>query len=143
MISLKEHLDHFEAGHPSMRENNRDLLRLGELLEGEFGEFVPALLDYISNPNQETAQEMAQEASDVGLYLEQILRMVGSNLYDEMLDKSIYNSTRFHSKDFTEKPYDQAYRDSKAQTKAIGWKKEYYSEPHVIYDHTVALGMKQ
>lgn len=143
MISLKEHLDHFEAGRHSMRENNRDLLRLGILLEGEFLEFIPALLDYIVNPNQDTAQEMTQEIADVGLYLEQILRMVGTNLYSEMFDKVTYNTTRFHSQTFSEKQYKEAYTSSKAETKAIGWKEEYYREPHVVYNHSVAQHTQQ
>lgn len=140
MLSFKEHLDIFIDGRPAMKENNRDLLRLGVLLEGEFHEFLFAFLDYLCAPNQETAQEMAQEAADCGLYLEQILRMVGSELLAEMLDKVFYNTTRFHSGTFTDNTYETAYKESKAETKAIGWKDTYYSEPRVVYDHSFALG---
>lgn len=141
MITFKEHLDHFESGRQSLRENNTNPLLLGVLLEGEFNEFIPAFLDYLSDPNQDTAQELAQEAADLGLYLEQIMRMIGTTLYAEMLDKITYNTTRFHSGVFNREPYEVAYKKSKSETKAIGWKEQYYSEPHVIYDHSVARGI--
>jgi hypothetical protein len=143
MLSFKEHLDIFVEGRPAMMQNNQDLLRLGILLEGEFAEFIPALLDYICNPNQETAQEMAQEAADLGLYLEQILRMVGSNLLVEMLDKLFYNSTRFYSGDFTRLPYEEAYPLSKQRAKEQGIKEDFYSVPNVIYDHETAHKTQQ
>ena len=128
----------FKSGREAMRVNNQDLLRIGVLAEGEFNEFIPALLDYLAHPTQATGQELAQEVADVVLYLEQILEMIGSDLLTEALDKVAYNTTRFTAKDFTEKPYFEAYSDSKQWVRDTGWKQEYYSEPLVTYDHTVA-----
>lgn len=141
MIGLKESLDIFTSGRPSMRENNLDLLRLGVLVEAEHTEFSFSLLDYLAHPTQETAQELAQECADVALYLEQILRMIGSDLLTEMLDKIAYNTTRFHSGRFTREPYSDAYFGSKTETKAMEWKQTYYQEPLIIYDHTVTRGL--
>lgn len=137
-MNLQEHMSIFRSGRESMRVNNTDLLRLGILCEGEFGEFATALLDYLTSPTQESAQELAQEVADVVLYLEQIVSLIGSDLLTEVLDKVAYNTTRFTSKDFTEKPYTHAYSDSKQWVKDTGWKQDYYSEPLVEYDHTIA-----
>lgn len=139
--TFKEVFDIFESGRKAMNENNRDLLMLSVLLEGEFDEFLTAMLDYLTDPTQETAQEFAQEAADLGIYLEQILRMVGSNLLVEMIDKTVYNITRFHAGEFSRQDYDTAYKKAKQTTKAIGWKQTYQEVEHVKYDHTTALNM--
>jgi len=132
-MNIEQHLDIFEAGRPSMRENNADLLLLGVLAEGEFNEFIDAWLDLIANPTQETAQEVGQEAGDVSLYLSQCMRSIGSTLEGEMLDKIAYNTSRFLSVDFQEKPYAQGYAESKQWVKDVGWKKSYYMEPRIEY----------
>jgi len=133
-MNIEQHLDIFEAGRPSMRRDNSDLLRLGVLAEGEFHEFIDAWLDLIANPTQETAQEAGQEAADVSLYLSSCMRSIGSTLEGEMLDKIAYNTSRFISADFQEKPYAQGYGESKQWVKDVGWKKSYYTEPGVEYE---------
>jgi len=132
-MNIEQHLDIFEAGRPSMRRDNSDLLRLGVLAEGEFHEFIDAWLDLIANPTQETAQEVGQEAADVSLYLAQCMRSIGSTLEGEMLDKIAYNTSRFLSVDFQEKPYAQGYAESKQWVRDVGWKKSYYMEPRIEY----------
>jgi len=132
-MNIEQHLDIFDDGRPSMRENNDDLLRLGVLAEGEFHEFIDAWLDLIANPTQETAQEAGQEAADVSLYLSQCMRCIGSTLEGEMLDKIAYNTSRFLSVDFQDKPYAQGYGESKQWVKDVGWKKSYYIEPRIEY----------
>jgi len=132
-MNIEQHLDIFGAGRPSMRENNDDLLRLGVLAEGEFHEFIDSWLDLIANPTQETAQEAGQEAADVSLYLSSCMRSIGSTLEGEMLDKIAYNTSRFLSADFQDKPYAQGYAESKQWVKDVGWKKSYYMEPRIEY----------
>jgi len=132
-MNIEQHLDIFEQARPSIRENNADLLLLGVLAEGEFHEFINAWLDLIANPTQETAQEVGQEAADVSLYLAQCMRSIGSTLEGEMLDKIAYNTSRFLSADFQEKPYAQGYGESKQWVKDVGWKKSYYMEPRIEY----------
>jgi len=132
-MNIEQHLDIFEQARPSMRENNADLLRLGVLAEGEFNEFINAWLNLIANPTQETAQEAGQEAADVSLYLAQCMRSIGTTLEGEMLDKIAYNTSRFISADFQEKPYAQGYAESKQWVKDVGWKKSYYMEPGIEY----------
>jgi len=132
-MNIEQHLDIFEAGRTSMRRDNSDLLLLGVLAEGEFNEFINAWLDLIANPTQETAQEVGQEAADVSLYLAQCMRSIGSTLEGEMLDKIAYNTSRFLSVDFQEKPYAQGYAESKQWVRDVGWKKSYYMEPRIEY----------
>jgi len=135
-MNIEQHLDIFESGRPSMRRDNADLLRLGVLVEGEFNEFIDAWLDLIANPTQETAQEAGQEAADVSLYLAKCMRLIGSTLEGEMLDKIAYNTSRFISADFREKPYAQGYAESKQWVKDVGWNKSYYMEPRIEYKIT-------
>jgi len=135
-MNIEQHLDIFESGRPSMRRDNADLLRLGVLVEGEFNEFIDAWLDLIANPTQETAQEAGQEAADVSLYLAKCMRLIGSTLEGEMLDKIAYNTSRFISADFQEKPYAQGYAESKQWVKDVGWNKSYYMEPRIEYKIT-------
>ena len=132
-MNIEQHLDIFEQARPSMRRDNSDLLLLGVLAEGEFHEFINAWLDLIANPTQETAQEVGQEAADVSLYLAQCMRSIGSTLEGEMLDKIAYNTSRFLSVDFQEKPYAQGYAESKQWVRDVGWKKSYYMEPRIEY----------
>ena len=132
-MNIEQHLDIFEAGRPSMRRDNSDLLHLGVLAEGEFNEFINAWLDLIANPTQETAQEVGQEAADVSLYLSQCMRSIGSTLEGEMLDKIAYNTSRFLSVDFQDKPYARGYAESKQWVRDVGWKKSYYMEPRIEY----------
>lgn len=117
-----------------MKENNDDLFTLCVLAEGEMDEFTTALLDLITNPSQEAAQEVGQEAADVAIYLASCMRVIGSSLEDEMVDKTAYNTARFTSKDFTEKPYSQAYPESKAWVKDTHWKQQYYQQPRIEYN---------
>lgn len=134
MLSVEQHLDIFESGRPAMSENNKDLLQLGVLLEGEFNEFIPAWLDYIIHPSQETGQEVGQEAADVALYLAQCLRCIGSSLEVEMRDKIAYNTTRFTSQDFSgDNEYSEAYKRSKQWVRDTNWKQTYYAQEHVVY----------
>jgi len=132
-MNIEQHLDIFEQARPSMRENNADLLRLGVLVEGEFNEFINAWFTLIATPTQETAQEAGQEAADVSLYLAQCMRSIGTTLEGEMLDKIAYNTSRFISADFQEKPYAEGYGESKQWVKDVGWKKSYYMEPRIEY----------
>jgi len=132
-MDIEQHLDIFEQARPSMRDNNADLLRLGVLVETEFVEFLDSWLDLIVTPTQETAQEAGQEAADVSLYLAQCMRSIGSTLEGEMLDKIAYNTSRFLSVDFQEKPYAQGNAESKQWVKDVGWKKSYYMEPRIEY----------
>jgi len=132
-MNIEQHLDIFEAGRPSMKRDNADLLRLGVLVEEEFVEFLDAWLDLIANPTQETAQEAGQEAADVSLYLSSCMRSIGSTLEGEMLDKIAYNTSRFISADFQEKPYTKGYAESKQWVKDVGWKKSYYMQPRIEY----------
>jgi len=116
-----------------MKQDNADLFRLGVLVEGEFNEFINAWFTLIATPTQETAQEAGQEAADVSLYLSQCMRCIGSTLEGEMLDKIAYNTSRFLSADFQDKPYAQGYAESKQWVKDVGWKKSYYMEPRIEY----------
>ena len=132
-MNIEQHLDIFEQARPSMKRDNADLLRLGVLVEEEFHEFIDAWLDLIADPKQETAQEAGQEAADVSLYLAQCMRSIGSTLEGEMLDKIAYNTSRFISADFQEKPYAKGYAESKQWVRDVKWKKSYYMEPRVEY----------
>lgn len=134
-MNIEQHLDIFESGRPAMKQNNRDLLKLGVLAEAEFHEFIDAWLDLLANPSQETAQEASQEAADVALFLAQCMRAIGTSLEWEMRDKIAYNTSRFVSRDFTvDRPYSEAYTASKAWVKETGWKQQYYMQPGVLYD---------
>lgn len=138
-MNIEQHLDIFESGRPAMKQNNRDLLKLGVLLEQEFQEFLDAWLDLLAHPSQEAAQEVGQEAADVALFLAQCMRSIGSTLEGEMLDKIAFNTSRFASVDFPEyKPYLEAYTGSKQWVKDVGWKQTYYERPRLEYDLSLA-----
>ena len=132
-MNIEQHLDIFESSRPSMRRDNADPLRLGVLVEGEFHEFIDAWLDLVANPTQETAQEAGQEAADVSLYLAKCMRSIGSTIEGEMIDKIAYNTSRFISADFQEKPYAEGYAGSKQWVRDVGFKKSYYMEPRIEY----------
>lgn len=128
LTSVRQAQAEFLADRPSMVENNKSVGNIIRLLFGETKELMHAVLDHLANPTDATLVDVEQEAADVFIYLDAMLAILGISVYDAVMGKIAFNTSRFKPSDFKELPYDQAYKKSKQREKQVQTKRIFYPE---------------
>lgn len=137
----------WNADRPTMAENNRDLLQLAVLYEGEHFELLNAWIGFLCDPQEATKQDVLQESADVVLFITQLIHYLGSTLEETVMDKRAYNTTRYIAANFQgDKTYEQGMADSRAWVKENNWKEEFYGTENIpeverrvlVYERQVA-----
>lgn len=105
-------------------ENNNNLNQTPAMLANEVVELHDAMLVYTHNPTPEQRKQVLQEASDVGLFLMAIFRMLNADMLEEIMEKLSYNSIRYPAAQFQDGDYKQTHRRLKKRQPKI--KKEFY-----------------
>ena len=109
---------------PIVSEDN-NLEKVGELLQIEAVELIEAIAVYAVVQDEYTKKEVLQEASDVGLFLMAVFRLLEADMLEEFREKTVVNSLRYPASECQDGVWVQVYPKLKASQQPI--KDEFYA----------------
>ena len=110
---------------PIIKENNT-LYRVVEMLRKEVMELVVATGYHTLNPTEVTRKDVLQEASDVGIFLMAIFRLLEADMLDEFMEKIALNTCRYPAVEFQEGKHSEIYQRLKKKNKQEGVVEQFY-----------------
>lgn len=122
--TVKQAEANWTLDRPTIQEHNT-LDKVAQMLQKEVVELMVAMGWYGVDPTDERRKEVLQEASDVGLFLMALFRLLEADMLDEVMEKQVYNSLRYPSAQFQEGDYKETYQRLKKRQSEI--RKEFYA----------------
>lgn len=111
------------SDRPIVKKNNT-LDRVGELLRIEAHELLDAITVYSLTQTEWTRKDVLQEASDVGLFLMAVFRLLEADMLEEIREKTVFNSLRYPAGQCQEGEWTQVYPRLKANQQEV--REEFY-----------------
>lgn len=105
--------------------NNNTLENTTRLLQKEAQELMDSVLLYLLG--QTDRKDVLQEASDVGLFLMAVFRLLDADMLAEIREKNAFNSIRYQASQFQQGEYQDIYQRLKESAKRKELREEFYA----------------
>jgi len=106
-------------------DNNNTLETTTQLLQKEAQELLDATLFYLLGKTDK--KDVLQEASDVGLFLMAVFRLLDADMLVEIREKNAFNSIRYPASQFQQGDYQDTYQRLKESAKRRRLREEFYA----------------
>lgn len=124
--TLLDTRDNFHKDRPVMEQNNSDLMTLLGMLGQELSETCEAASTFITTPSETSKKELSTELADMGHFLLAIFLLIGSDMFEEMMEKTAFNMLRYSAAQFQTGNYQDIRPGIKRAEKQWHMKETFY-----------------